>query len=404
MTGSLASADVGRHNLALVAGRLAALGSASRSELATATGLARGSVTALVRRLEHDGLVRETASIAPTGKGRPRTLLELSGDHLAILTVLIDADRAVAVASSLRGERLHRAERRHGRPMGDPARVADVAAAVVGELLAELEPAGRRIAEASVVAWAPVGGDPAVVLADTDLDWGTVDLLALLAERSPTIAALARAGRLRLLADTAVAAVAEHLDTGRPAELLYLKSDSGIGGAIVVDGAPLDGSHHIAGALGHLPVVPEGAACGCGQRGCLVTVAGPDVLLAAAGLDALAREAGLTAALRVFVDRIRAEEPRAVAAWRSGRAELARALQILVMAIDPTVIVLGGYLAELADELGEALAAIQPGIDGRYLTPPRVLGSRLGADAALVGAERTAVARLLADPAALARD
>ncbi|GAA2449451.1 ROK family transcriptional regulator [Agromyces soli] len=403
MTGSLASADVGRHNLALVAGRLAALGSASRSELAEATGLARGSVTALVRRLQGDGLVRETTSVAPSGKGRPRTMLELSGDHLAILTLLVDADRATAVASALNGTRLARRARRHGRPMGDPARVADVAAAVVEELLGELRAGGRRIAEASVVVWAPVGGEPTVVLADTDLDWGVVDLLALLRERSPELDALGRAGRLQLLADTAVAAVAEHLDAGRPSELLYLKSDSGIGGAIVVDETPLDGSHHLAGALGHLPVVPDGARCGCGQRGCLVTVAGPDALLAAAGLDGLAREAGLTVALETFVARIRAGEPRAVAGWHGGRAELARALQILIMAIDPAVIVLGGYLAGLAEDIAAELAAIQPGIDGRRLVPPPVRGSRLGGDAALLGAERTALAKALAEPAALAR-
>jgi predicted NBD/HSP70 family sugar kinase len=403
VTASLASADIGRHNLALVAGCLAGLGSASRSELAEATGLARGSVTALVRRLQGDGLVRETASIAPSGKGRPRTMLELSGDHLAILTVLVDADRATAVASTLNGTPLARRERRHGRPMGEPARVADVAAEVVEELLGALRTEGRRVAEASVVVWAPVGGEPSVVLADTDLDWGMVDLLALLRERSSELEALGRAGRLHLLADTAVAAVAEHLDAGRPSELLYLKSDSGIGGAIVVDDAPLDGSHHLAGALGHLPVVPGGAQCGCGQRGCLVTIAGPDVLLAAAGLDGLAREAGLAVALDAFVAGIRAGDPRAVEAWRGGRAELARALQILIMAIDPATIVLGGYLAGLAEDVAAELAAIQPGIAGVRLTPPPVIGSRLGGDAALLGAERTAVARALANPAALAR-
>lgn len=397
---SLASADVRRHNLALVASRLAELGAASRSELADATGLTRGSVTALVRQLEADGLVRETEQVAPEGKGRPRTMLQLSADHLAIVTLLVDADHAGAVASSLGGERLARVERRHGRPMGDPARVLDVAAGALDELLDLL--GGRTVAEASVIVWAPVGGDPAVVLADTDLGWGTVDLVALLAERSPRFAALASAGRVRLLADTAVAAVAEHAAAGRPGELVYLKSDSGIGGAIIVDGIPLDGSHHLAGAIGHLPVVPDGVRCECGQRGCLVTVAGPDVLLAAAGLDGLAREEGLTAALDAFVRRIRAGEPAAVAAWRSGAAELARTLQIVTLTVDPELIVVGGYLAEFADELGERLTAIQPGMGAARLVAPPVRASTLGRDAALVGAEHAAVARLLADPAALA--
>ncbi|MFE6964712.1 ROK family protein [Agromyces sp. NPDC057679] len=396
---SLASADIRRHNLALVATRLAEVGTASRSDLADATGLARGSVTALVRQLEADGLVRETALVAAEGKGRPRTMLELSGDHLAILTLLIDADHASAVASTLGGERLTRVERRHGRPMGDPARVLDIAAEAFDAALGEL--GDREVADASVVVWAPVGGDPAVVLADTDLGWGTVDLVALLADRSPRFAALASAGRVRLLADTQVAALAEHAAAGRPSELVYLKSDSGIGGAVVVDGTPVDGSHHLAGALGHLPVVPGGVRCECGQHGCLVTVAGPDVLLERAGLAELARDEGLTVALDEFVRRIRAGEPAAVDAWDAGAAELARTLQIVTLTVDPAIIVVGGYLAALADDLGERLAKIQPGLEGAFLTAPQVVGSRLGRDAALLGAEQTAVARLLADPAAL---
>ncbi|MFF2273642.1 ROK family protein [Agromyces sp. NPDC058136] len=398
---SLASADVRRHNLSLVATRLAELGSASRSDLADATGLARGSVTALVRQLEAAELVRETELVAASGKGRPRTLLELSGDHLAILTILIDADHVSAVASTLGGERLVRAERRHGRPMGDPGRVLDVAAATVDAALAEL--AGREVAEATVVVWAPVGGEPAVVLADTDLGWGRVDAVALLAERSPRFAELAAAGRVRLVADTDVAALAEYAATGRPSELVYLKSDSGIGGAIVVDGAPIEGGRHLAAALGHLPVVPNGVRCECGQHGCLVTVAGPDVLLERAGLAESAREEGLTAALDAFVHRIREGEAAAVAAWDAGAAELVRTLQIVSLTVDPSVIVVGGYLAALADDLGDRLAKIQPGADGAFLAAPPVVGSALGRDAALVGAEQAAVSRLLADPAALAR-
>lgn len=397
----LASADVRRHNLALVASHLGEVGRASRSELADATGLTRGSVTALVRQLEGDGLVRETEQVAAEGKGRPRTMLELSAGHLAIVTVLVDADHASAIASTLGGERLARVERRHGRPMGDPGAVLGVAAAAIEAVLAEL--GGREVAEASVVVWAPVGGEPPVVLADTDLGWGTVDVLALLAERSPGFAALASAGRVRLVADTEVAAVAEHAAAGRPAQLVYLKSDSGIGGAVVVDGEAVEGARHLAAALGHLPVVPDGERCACGQHGCLVTVAGPDVLLERAGLSSLAREAGLTSALEEFVRRIRAGEPAATAAWRAGAAELARALQILTLTIDPAVIVVGGYLAELADELQAMLRGIQPSIGGVALTPPPLLGSGLGRDAALIGAERAAVARLLADPLALAR-
>ncbi|SFR68469.1 Sugar kinase of the NBD/HSP70 family, may contain an N-terminal HTH domain [Agromyces sp. CF514] len=398
---SLASADVRRHNLALVATKLAELGEASRSDLADATGLTRGSLTALVRELERGGLVHETESVAPEGRGRPRTLLALSADHLALVTVLIDADHASAVASTLGGTRLARVELRHGRPMGDPGRVLDTAAEALDAVLDRLD--GRAVAEASVVVWAPIGGEPALVLADTDLGWGTVDVLTLLGERSARFAALRDAGAARLVADTAVAALAEHAAAGGPAELVYLKSDSGIGGAVITGGTPLDGTHRLAAALGHLPIVPGGVRCECGQHGCLVTVAGPDVLLEAAGLGDLARDEGLEAALDEFVRRIHAEEPAAAAAWRAGSIELARAIQIVVLTVDPALVVLGGYLARLADDVAERLAEIQPGIAGIAVLPPPVVGSRLGRDAALIGAEQAAVARLLADPVALAR-
>ena len=65
--------------------------------------------------------------------------------------------------------------------------------------------------------------------------------------------------------------------------LLYLKADSGIGGAIVLTDEDAR-ARVIGAALGHLPVVPDGTRCACGQRGCLVTVAGPDVLLARSDL------------------------------------------------------------------------------------------------------------------------
>lgn len=48
---------------------------------------------------------------------------------------------------------------------------------------------------------------------------------------------------------------------------------TGVGGGIVHDGQLLLGSRGTAGELGHQVVVPNGLLCGCGNRGCLETVA-----------------------------------------------------------------------------------------------------------------------------------
>ncbi|HEY5173176.1 MAG TPA: ROK family protein, partial [Acidimicrobiia bacterium] len=44
---------------------------------------------------------------------------------------------------------------------------------------------------------------------------------------------------------------------------------TGVGGGIVVDGRLLDGAGGNAGHVGHIIVVPDGAVCGCGARGCV---------------------------------------------------------------------------------------------------------------------------------------
>jgi predicted NBD/HSP70 family sugar kinase len=250
--------------------------------------------------------------------------------------------------------------------------------------------------------WAPVAGTPPVVLADTDLQWGEVDLIALTRARSDALRTYEAAGGVvELVADAQVAAVAEHAEAGHPETMLYLKADSGIGGAIVLGARE---PRVIGGALGHQPIIPGGALCECGQHGCLVTVAGPDVLLAAAGLTDLATTAGPDAALAEFTARVHRGDPAAVAAWTPACAEVARAVQISLVAFWPEAVVLGGFYAALAADVAEALRGIQPHIASAAALPAaRIVGSVLGADAALLGAQRGARARVLADPLHLPR-
>lgn len=49
---------------------------------------------------------------------------------------------------------------------------------------------------------------------------------------------------------------------------------TGVGNAISIHGVPLVGRHGTAGELGHIPVDGNDLECGCGNRGCMETVAG----------------------------------------------------------------------------------------------------------------------------------
>ncbi|KQM82200.1 ROK family transcriptional regulator [Agromyces sp. Leaf222] len=396
---SLVSGDVRRHNLTLVLAHLVRSGPSARSEIAAATGLTRGAVTALAAALSEAGVVRE-ADPTQTGRGRPITRLELAADRVAVLVAQVDADAATALLTNLAGEELHRVERRHGRPMGDPESVLDVLAEVTRDALETAHRLGRRVVELPVVVFAPVGGEPPVVLADTDLGWGVVDLLGGLRSRVPGLPEIATLASDGWLAAQAERALLDGID-----DLVYLKSNSGIGGAIISGGRTIEGAHGVGASLGHLALIPDGAPCECGQSGCLVTIAGPDALLERAGLTGLVGERGLAGALDELSRRIGAGEPDATAAWGDALPWIARALQVVSLAADPSAIVIGGFWAAHTASIERAFRANRPAVAEAFGRPasevPTVTAGRLGADAALLGAAWSARDRLLADPARL---
>jgi glucokinase len=52
-------------------------------------------------------------------------------------------------------------------------------------------------------------------------------------------------------------------------DLCMITLGTGVGGGFVVNGKPWHGVLGMAGELGHMTVIPEGAPCGCGNHGCL---------------------------------------------------------------------------------------------------------------------------------------
>ena len=75
--------------------------------------------------------------------------------------------------------------------------------------------------------------------------------------------------------DVRAAGLAElELGAGRGAlEMLFVALGTGIAAAVITRGRLATGATGMAGELGHLPVVPDGEWCACGQRGCTETYA-----------------------------------------------------------------------------------------------------------------------------------
>jgi predicted NBD/HSP70 family sugar kinase len=123
-----------------------------------------------------------------------------------------------------------------------------------------------------------------------------------------------------------------------------------------------------------------------GARGCAITLGAPPVERIASG-PALARRAGSERAETVLADP----------AWSGivdeAAAELGAVLAVLVNALDPMVLVMGGGLG-VAPGFRERVAAVVRSLVA-YPIPPEleILGSSLGRDGGIVGAGLAALDR-----------
>ncbi len=169
-----------------------------------------------------------------------------------------------------------------------------------------------------------------------------------------------------LLNDVRMATLGELVfGRGRQAgSFAFFALGTGVGGGVVIDGKLRLGPLGAAGELGHQTVVPDGLLCGCGNRGCLETVAsGP--ALAAEGVRLLL--SGLAPALheRVGGDAGKVT-PREMAgandpAVREAIVRAAEALAVgianVIVTLHPELVVLGGGVAEMGPVLLDPLRA-----------------------------------------------
>lgn len=246
------------------------------------------------------------------------------------------------------------------------------------------------LADALAVADGDVRGVGVASAGPIDLPNGTVSPINITAwQRFPIVERVAAATGLavRLGGDGLCMAMGERWrGAGRDAQfMLGMVVSTGIGGGLVLDGAPYDGRTGNAGHVGHVVVDPEGVLCTCGGHGCVETVAsGPH-------LARWARENGWDAPpeadAKELADAANAGDTLALNAFRRGAIAVATTIASVAAVCDLDLVVIGGGVAKsgalLFDPLREALTHYA-GLD--FIKELRVLPAELGGDAGLVGA------------------
>lgn len=243
---------------------------------------------------------------------------------------------------------------------------------------------------------------------------GPIDTILGIARDIPTLAGFADfplkaelqarfAFPVSLENDGIAAAIGEwQFGAGRGLEnLVYATVSTGLGGGVIADGRVLRGRKGMAGHIGHMSVMPDGALCPCGNKGCF------EAYGSGTAFTRRARERALTSTQTRLGADGRGIDSRAVfSAAREGdvlanqlideEAEiLGRGFTSLLHIFSPQVIIMGGGLSHEFERL-------HPGILGyiaEWAMPAfkdvPVVRAALGQNSGLIGA--AALAFLAAD-------
>lgn len=291
------------------------------------------------------------------------------------LVIGVDVGGTTIKAASLDAAGLEygRSERPTPRHLG-PDVVVDAAISAIVELRAQL-PEDARLRGVGVVVPGIVDAQEGIAVYAANLGWRELPVRQIVAKAVDLPVVLDHDVRAAGLAELELGA-AQGLQ-----EVLFVALGTGIAAAVITRGQISAGATGRAGELGHLPVIPEGEWCACGQRGCTETYASAAALsrryAAASGVPDIST--------KDVISQAAAGDPLAERIFDDAITALGRALVNYVLLMDPELILIGGGMAASGGALLDPLSrAMQAGLTWRP-APPISIG-RFGGDAGRRGA------------------
>jgi len=258
-------------NRSLILNTLRLHAPASRAQVANITGLTRGTVSNIVNVLIEDGLVFED-KLQDSKIGRPSILIGLRPDGGAVIGVEIGVDFISVLLTNFVAETLWE------------TRVQTVLSQSQTDIINQAENhIDQALSIAKEYGLRPLGigvGLPGLVnvrqgnlIMAPNLRWKNLPLRLMWNQRFHLPIYIDNEANLSALGEYYFG-IARNVDN-----FIYLTSDIGLGGGIVIDGRLFRGGHGYGGEIGHIQRNPQGEQCGCGRIGCWETQVGPRAVL-----------------------------------------------------------------------------------------------------------------------------
>jgi N-acetylglucosamine repressor len=233
----------------------------SKIDLARELGISTTTMTKLFAQLEAGGIIERSPEIDKSF-GRPKILYRLSPAP-QIGAVIIEIDTTTLCISGLQGD--IRPDQQLSFPTGSRPETLFPA---IGKNFSRLwkRCGGDRCRIIGVCIQGLIEAESGQSMLNPNLHWLEGTRPAEEISRRLGIPAI-------LLHEAKAISRAQLTGAGNTAEALTIDFSAGVGMSVISNGQYLTGQSGFAGEIGHIIMNPGGALCGCGNRGCLETVA-----------------------------------------------------------------------------------------------------------------------------------
>lgn len=238
-------------------------GPSSRASVARASGLTAPTVSKVVESLLSRGLVEEFDQVK-SAVGRPSKLVQMATNSSAVIGVVIDADTCCVTVTGLDGRVTEERTLRFPTPDDYTA------------LIDRLEERCRTLLSRISAVPRGVGVSVPGLVNERLRQVVFSPNLHILDHQNPARDLEERLGIQCLLVHELQALCLGERTYGGAHGLenfAILDVTQGLGLGVVVGGTVLAGNSGMAGEIGHITADPNGMRCGCGNRGCLETLA-----------------------------------------------------------------------------------------------------------------------------------
>ncbi len=331
-----------RMNVREVLETMRSLGPCSRADLRRVTGISAPTLSKLTDWLEQAGLI-ELEHVRITAPGRPGKVFRLSTVSCQVFGVVVDVKQCAVISAGLDGV-LH------------PDRAMTFATpGAYRDLLAEIERAVEILRKRSEATCLGIGlSMPGLVSVRTDEVVFSPNLHFIdghapardLAQHTGLTTVMLQEEQAFCLAEQRFGAARDMQD------FAMIDVSAGLGMGVVSGGQFVGGYSGFGGELGHITVAIGGAPCGCGNRGCLETVASDTAVL-----RELAQLSGRTLTMDEALTAVGAGQLNADAVVAHAIEYLATGIGVVINLFNPEGIFIYGRMFDLADNAFAMLTA-----------------------------------------------